>query len=101
LTDYLRLSPEAFREKFAQTNVLRAKYRGFLRNCLVAAGNLKKPELRVEIQRHLKSDDEMIREHAVWALAQFQDADAHNSLHQMRNTETSPTVLQELNHWLS
>jgi epoxyqueuosine reductase len=101
LADYLRLSPESFREKFAQTNVLRAKHRGFLRNCLIAAGNLKKPELRFEIERHLKSDDEMIREHAVWALAQFQDADALNSLHQMRTIETSSTVLQELNHWLS
>jgi epoxyqueuosine reductase len=101
LVDYLRLSTDAFREKFAHTNILRAKYRGFLRNCLIAAGNLKKPELRAEIERHLKSEDEMIREHAVWALAQFQDADAFHSLRQLQIEETSPLVLEEINHWLS
>jgi epoxyqueuosine reductase len=71
LQQYLQLTPEEFRRMFAHTNVLRAKYRGFLRNCLVAAGNSKRQELRAEIQRHLNSDDEMIREHAQWALEQL------------------------------
>jgi len=72
LKDYLRLTPEEFQLRFAGTNVLRAKYRGFLRNCLVAAGNSKRPDLREDIQRHLASDDEMIREHASWALEQLE-----------------------------
>ncbi len=71
LTEYLRMSPEEFRDRFQGTNVLRAKYRGFIRNCLVAAGNSKRPELRNEIAKHLESQDEMIREHAEWAIAQL------------------------------
>jgi len=101
LRDYLRLTPEEFRQRFAQTNVLRAKYRGFLRNCLVAAGNLRKSELKIEIERHLNAEDEMIREHAVWALAQFPDAEVKSLLRQLRERESSPLVLEELNHWLS
>jgi epoxyqueuosine reductase len=72
LIEYLRLTPDAFRRRFAGTNVLRAKFRGFIRNCLVAAGNSKKPELIPEIRKHLASEDEMIREHALWALEQFE-----------------------------
>jgi epoxyqueuosine reductase len=100
LRDYLRLSEPEFRTRFAQTNVLRAKHRGFLRNCLVAAGNVKSAELRSEIEHHLKSDDEMIREHAVWAMAQFDDAESRNRLQEARKEETSAVVLEELNHWL-
>ncbi|MCI0417040.1 tRNA epoxyqueuosine(34) reductase QueG [bacterium] len=100
LRDYLQLSPEEFRTRFARTNVLRAKYRGFLRNCLVAAGNAKSSELRCDIEQHLKSDDEMIREHAVWALAQFDDAESRDCLQELRTKETSAAVLEELNHWL-
>jgi epoxyqueuosine reductase len=71
LKDYLRLTPEEFRRRFAGTNILRAKFRGFIRNCLVAAGNSPRLELIPEIRKHLESDDEMIREHAQWALEQF------------------------------
>lgn len=73
LKEYLRLTPEQFRNRFAGTNVLRVKYRGFIRNCLIAAGNSKQPELREEIKKHLDSEDEMIREHAIWALERFGD----------------------------
>jgi epoxyqueuosine reductase len=71
LGEYLQFTPEEFRSRFQGTNVLRAKYRGFIRNCLVAAGNSKRPELRNEISRHLQSEDEMIREHAEWAMQQL------------------------------
>jgi epoxyqueuosine reductase len=68
LKEYLAMTPEQFRKRFEGTNVLRAKYRGFIRNCLVAAGNSNRAELREDISKHLNSDDEMIREHALWAL---------------------------------
>lgn len=71
LAEYLRLSPEEFRNRFRGTNILRAKYRGFIRNCLVAAGNSGKIALIPEIQRHAQSNDEMIREHARWALEEI------------------------------
>ncbi|HSE40092.1 MAG TPA: tRNA epoxyqueuosine(34) reductase QueG [Acidobacteriota bacterium] len=71
LSEYLNFTPDEFRNRFKGTNVLRTKYRGFIRNCLVAAGNSKRPELRVDVARHLQSEDEMIREHAQWAMDQL------------------------------
>lgn len=68
LKEYLAMTPEQFRKRFEGTNVLRAKYRGFIRNCLIAAGNSNRPELRQDVEQHLCSDDEMIREHTLWAL---------------------------------
>lgn len=72
LAQYLRLSASEFQARFAGTNVLRAKYRGFLRNCLVAAGNSGRQSLVPDVRRHLESQDEMIREHAMWAMEQLQ-----------------------------
>jgi epoxyqueuosine reductase len=68
LKEYLAMTPEEFRKRFEGTNVLRAKYRGFIRNCLVAAGNSNRIDLIETVKKHADSDDEMIREHAVWAL---------------------------------
>jgi epoxyqueuosine reductase len=101
LIDYLTLSDDEFRTRFARTNILRAKYRGFLRNCLVAAGNAKRSELRPVIEHHLNSDDEMIREHAVWALARFSDVSSRDRLLQMKGLESAESVMQEINLSLS
>ena len=49
----------------------RAKYRGLLRNALVAAGNSGDPTLRGRVERHAASDDPLLAEHARWALAQL------------------------------
>ena len=101
LQSYLRLTEPEFRQRFAHTNVIRAKYRGFIRNCLVAAGNAKRPELKVDIERHLSSEDEMIREHAVWALSQFHDSESKMTLHRMLQGESSIAVIDEINFALS
>jgi epoxyqueuosine reductase len=100
LLDYLQFSPEEFRAFFAQTNVLRAKYRGFIRNCLVAAGNARRLEHKSVIINHLRSEDEMIREHAAWALAQFGENEAGETLRNARTLETCPAVIQEIDHCL-
>ncbi|HEY4491040.1 MAG TPA: tRNA epoxyqueuosine(34) reductase QueG, partial [Acidobacteriota bacterium] len=101
LSEYLRLTPEQFRTRFAGTNVLRAKYSGFLRNCLIAAGNSRKPDLKQDVRRHLNADDEMIREHAVWALAQFWDDEVRRELLSKRPVEKSAKVLNEIDYWLT
>lgn len=67
LGEYLSMTPEEFRKRFKGTNVLRAKYRGFIRNCLVAAGNSGRRDLLAVVRRYLDSEDEMLREHAQWA----------------------------------
>lgn len=98
LKEYLALTPEEFRSRFRGTNVLRAKYRGFLRNCLVAAGNSHRFELLPDVSRHLESGDELIREHAVWAYACL--GGTVDRLRRLQSTETSQLVLAEIQHWL-
>jgi len=48
-----------------------ARYRGLIRNALVAAGNARDGSLTKSIRRHLESPDPLIAEHARWALAQL------------------------------
>ena len=65
------MRPEHFRQTFRETPIERARYRGFLRNVAVAMGNSKQKEF-VPMLRHLaEHTDEVIREHAVWALEQL------------------------------
>ena len=96
LSQYLRMPAAEFRARFAGTNVLRAKYRGFLRNCLVAAGNSGRQDLVKDIRPHLDSEDEMIREHAAWALGQLQGDEAAACLRERRAVESAPAVIAEI-----
>ena len=53
------------------TALRRSRRRGLLRNALVAAGNAGLPALRPAVERHAEGDDALLREHALWALAQI------------------------------
>lgn len=53
------------------TALRRTRHRGLLRNALVAAGNAGDPSLRPSVAKHAESSDELLREHARWALAQI------------------------------
>ena len=64
----LSLDEAGFAEATRGTALRRARYRGLLRNALVAAGNVRDPALRVAVARHLEADDPMLRAHARWAL---------------------------------
>jgi epoxyqueuosine reductase len=70
----LSLSPEAFGEATRKSALRRAGHRGLMRNALVAAGNARSVELRSLVMAFVEGDDELLREHAHWALAQI-DAD--------------------------
>jgi epoxyqueuosine reductase len=67
----LSLSEVAWRNATRSTAVARAKHRGLLRNALVVAGNSGDTRLRSVIQRHADGSDEMLAEHARWALARL------------------------------
>jgi epoxyqueuosine reductase len=83
----LSLSEEDFRSVFRGGAVRRAKWRGLIRNACIAAGNALAPGkgagksspgahsseragLRERLERLAGSSDEIIAEHARWALAQ-------------------------------
>lgn len=72
------LSQREFSEAFRRSAVKRAKWRGLVRNACVALGNTELPQERKAAARVLKvltslagSDDELIAEHARWALARL------------------------------
>jgi len=64
----LDLDEQRWRQATRKSALRRTRYRGMMRNTLVAAGNSKDRSLRGSIRRHLDSPDEMIAEHARWAL---------------------------------
>ncbi len=63
------LTQEEFRAMFRDTPVWRAKYNGFLRNVAIAMGNSGRPEFRPALEHLASHADEVVREHAFWALS--------------------------------
>lgn len=68
-----------FRELFASSPVSRSKYRGFLRNVIVAMGNAGSPKFREVLERLAAHPDEIVASHAAWALGRLRDAQAKDA----------------------
>lgn len=68
LEELARITKEQFRDLFRDSPIQRARYRGFLRNVCVAMGNSGDPKFLPELERLAAYPDELIREHAAWAL---------------------------------
>lgn len=60
-----------FREMFRGSPVRRTRYRGFLRNVIVAMGNSGRDRFRTILERLSQNDDTLVREHAEWALGRL------------------------------
>lgn len=71
ILDWLRITPEEFKSVFADTPIIRAKRKGFLRNLCVVIGNLKLVEARSELEKLALDTDPLVAEHAAWALEQM------------------------------
>jgi epoxyqueuosine reductase len=71
----LDLDEEAWRASTRGSAMRRSKYRGLMRNALVAAGNRCDPSLRAKVERFRDGDDSMLAEHAAWALARLCESD--------------------------
>jgi epoxyqueuosine reductase len=66
---------EEYAERFAGTPLMRAKRRGLLRNACVVAGNSGDKSLVPLLQAVVeREEDEMLKEHANWALMQAEKA---------------------------
>jgi epoxyqueuosine reductase len=68
LVDWLESDPSELRRRYERLYVARNDGRHLQRNALVALGNTGGPEHRELLERHARSDDELLREHAMWAL---------------------------------
>lgn len=67
---------EAFLKRFAGTPLMRAKRRGLLRNACVVAGNSGDKSLIPSLKKLIAEEsDAMVREHAEWAIEQFECQD--------------------------
>ena len=64
----LSLDEAGFQLATRGTALRRTRYRGLVRNALVAAGNAGDLALRPAVARFAESEDESLREHARWAL---------------------------------
>jgi epoxyqueuosine reductase len=60
-----------FRAMFRGTPVTRARYSGFLRNVAVAMGARCREEFRTPLEKLAAGPDDLVAEHARWALAQL------------------------------
>jgi epoxyqueuosine reductase len=72
LAEMAALSEPEFRALFRGTPVTRARYSGFLRNVAIAMGNRGLPQFRGPLEKLACSNDEVVAEHARWALGRLQ-----------------------------
>ena len=71
LESLAELSEAEFREMFRESPLARPKHSGFLRNVAVAMGNSGQSEFREALERLAGSADEVVAEHARWALGRL------------------------------
>jgi epoxyqueuosine reductase len=74
LARLLDLDEAGFRALAEGTALTRTKWRGLLRNALVAAGNSGDTSLLPALRRHAEGEDALLAEHARWALAKLERA---------------------------
>jgi epoxyqueuosine reductase len=69
LLELLRLDESAFRARFRDTPLYRAKRRGLLRNVCVALGNVGSPAALPALGNAAADPEPLVAEHARWAMA--------------------------------
>lgn len=74
LENLMRLNDEEFQERFEDSPVGRVGRARFLRNVAVALGNAGNSSSVQVLEQALDDKEELIREHAAWALSQIRDA---------------------------
>ena len=73
LVDWLEADGEALVQRFERLYVPRNDPRYLRRNALVAAGNVGGERERAAVERYAENPDELVREHARWALARLDE----------------------------
>lgn len=96
LLDLLALDEDAFRARFKNSPVRRAKRRGLLRNVCVALGNWGDPAAVEPLTDALSDAEPLIRQHAAWALGRIGGSPAVAALSWRLSMETDPAVRKEI-----
>ncbi|HET6846678.1 MAG TPA: tRNA epoxyqueuosine(34) reductase QueG [Anaerolineales bacterium] len=79
LIEQLGISPEEFGSRSRGSALRRAKHRGFLRNVTVAAGNVAGNEARVPLYELAQNQDQVVKDHAAWALGRVIQRNSENA----------------------
>jgi epoxyqueuosine reductase len=72
LLELLSLDDARFKQRFADTPILRTKRRGLLRNVCVALGNIGDATALPALQKAAGDSESLIAEHAHWAIEQIE-----------------------------
>jgi len=72
LQELARLSREDFQKRYKDSPIARSKWRGFIRNVVVAIGNSGQSSMIPELKGLLNTEDAMVRRHVKWALEKLQ-----------------------------
>jgi epoxyqueuosine reductase len=73
LVEWLEADGDELVRRYERLYVPRNDARWLRRNALVAAGNVGGEELRAPLERWAASDDELLADHARWALARLEE----------------------------
>ncbi|HEY9867895.1 MAG TPA: tRNA epoxyqueuosine(34) reductase QueG [Candidatus Obscuribacterales bacterium] len=95
-------SEEDFRARFGHTALRRPKRRGLLRNALVVLGNRRPEDCFEELCEFARSEsDPMLREHAIWAIAQYGHGKAKQALTAIYLREPETSVKARVEEYLT
>jgi epoxyqueuosine reductase len=73
LVDWLRDDADELATRYDRLFVPRNDARWLRRNALIAAGNVGGAAARAAVEPYVESDDDMLREHAAWALTRMDE----------------------------
>ena len=96
LQPLVALIEQEFRRRFRGGPILRAKWRGFLRNVAVALGNIGNAEAVPALIHALDDEDPLVRGHAAWALGRIGTAEALAGLRRRLSIEEDAQVKAEI-----
>ena len=96
LLPLLELTDDAFRERFRNSPIKRAKRVGLQRNVCVALGNIADPVAVPALIRRLNGPDAIVRLHAAWALGRIGGRPAAEALEAALAQDQEPSVREEI-----
>jgi epoxyqueuosine reductase len=79
--ELLSLSKAELRQRFKGTALLRANWRGLLRNAAIVLGNRGDPEALPALRKALEWDDETVREACEWAVIEIENNHGSHGRH--------------------
>ncbi len=101
ICEELLITPVEFAKKYRNTPIKRAKYTGFTRNLIIAAGNSCDPVHTSRLAEFLTdSENPLLQYHAAWALGKIADKKASGYLNRMLKQIIDPQLKSEITNSL-